>query len=206
LPMGIKNSPDIFQAIMHDILGDLEYSSNYIDDILITSSDDFNDHLDKVKEVLNCLEHDVGFRANVRNFFAEGKLEYLGYTISRNCIQPQPKKVEAILGLKEPQNKRQLRHFLGMVNYYREMSRRMSHLLAPLMQLVSKSEPFNWTSVHKEAYEEVKRVISKETLLSFPDFNKPFHVYTDASNYQLGSVIMQDDKPLAFYSCELNPT
>jgi RNase H-like domain found in reverse transcriptase len=74
------------------------------------------------------------------------------------------------------------------------------------MQLMSKSEPFNWTSVHKEAYEEVKWVISKETLLSFPNFNKPFHMYTDASNYQLGSVIMQDDKPLAFYSRKLNPT
>jgi RNase H-like domain found in reverse transcriptase len=75
----------------------------------------------------------------------------------------------------------------------------------PLMQLVSKSKPFNWTSVHKEAYKEVKWVISKETLLSFPDFNKPFHVYTNASNYQLGNVIMQDDKPLAFYSHRLNP-
>jgi Fic family protein len=100
---------------MHDILGDLEYSSAYIDDILITSSCNFNDHLDKVKEVLNCLER-IGFRANVRKcFFAEGKLKYLGYSIFRNGIQPQPKKVEAILGLKEPQNKRQLRHFLGMV-------------------------------------------------------------------------------------------
>jgi Reverse transcriptase (RNA-dependent DNA polymerase) len=125
LPMGIKNSPDIFQAIMHNILGDLEYSSAYIDDISITSSGDFNDHLDKVKEILNHLEH-ISFQANVRKcFFAEGKLEYPGYTISRNGIQPQPKKVEAILGLKEPQNKRQLtvRHFLGMVNYYRDMWR-----------------------------------------------------------------------------------
>jgi RNase H-like domain found in reverse transcriptase len=113
--------------------------------------------------------------------------------------------VEVILGLKEPQNKRQLRHFLGMVNYYRDMWQRRSHLLVPLMQLVSKSKPFNWTSVHKEAYEEVKWVISKETLLSFPNFNKPFHMCTDASNYQLGSIIMQDDKPLAFYSCKLNP-
>jgi Reverse transcriptase (RNA-dependent DNA polymerase) len=52
LPMGIKNSPDIFQSIMHDILGDLEYSSAYIDDILITSSGHFNDHLDKVPTVL----------------------------------------------------------------------------------------------------------------------------------------------------------
>jgi RNase H-like domain found in reverse transcriptase len=42
-------------------------------------------------------------------------------------------------------------------------------------------------------------------LLSFPDFNKPFHMYMDASKYQLGSFIMQDDKPLAFYSRKLNP-
>jgi hypothetical protein len=50
--MGIKSSPDIFQSNMHDILGDLEYSSAYIDDILITSSGDFSDHLDKVRTVL----------------------------------------------------------------------------------------------------------------------------------------------------------
>jgi hypothetical protein len=80
----------------------------------------FNDHLDKVKEVLtvSCLER-VGFRSNIRKrFFAEGKLEYLGYSISRNGIQPQPKKVEVILGLKQPQNKRQ---FLRHLYYYREM-------------------------------------------------------------------------------------
>jgi ABC-type hemin transport system ATPase subunit len=52
LPMGIKNSLDIFQAIMCDILGDLEYSSAYIDDILIMSSGNFKDHLDKIVEVL----------------------------------------------------------------------------------------------------------------------------------------------------------
>jgi RNase H-like domain found in reverse transcriptase len=113
--------------------------------------------------------------------------------------------VEAILRLKEPKNKRQLRHFLGMVNYYHDMWRRRSDLLAPVTQLVSNSETFQWTTVHQEAYNEVKPVISKETLLSFPDFNKPFHVYTDASKYQLGSIIMQDDKPLAFYSRKLNP-
>jgi Reverse transcriptase (RNA-dependent DNA polymerase) len=64
LPMGIKNSPDIFQSIMHDILGDLEYSSTYIDDILITSSGNFNDHLDKVHRVLKQIEC-IGFRANL---------------------------------------------------------------------------------------------------------------------------------------------
>jgi Reverse transcriptase (RNA-dependent DNA polymerase)/RNase H-like domain found in reverse transcriptase len=205
LPMGIKNSPDIFQSIMDDILGDLEYSCAYKDDILITSSGNFNDHLDKVRTVLKRFEL-IGFCATVRKcFFVESKLDYLGYLISRNGIQSQPKKMEAILRLKEPKNKRQLRHFLGMVNYYRDMWRQRSHRLVPLTQLVSNSEMFQWTTVHQEAYNEVKWVISKETLLSFPDFDKPFHVYTDASKYQLGSIIMQDDKPLAFYSRKLNP-
>ena len=91
LPMGIKNSPDIFQAIMMELAGDLDYASTYLDDILITSNGSFNDHLQKVDEVLNRLER-AGFRANVRKcFFAEQQLEYLGYWITRQGIQPQPK-------------------------------------------------------------------------------------------------------------------
>jgi len=50
-----------------------------------------------------------------------------------------------------------------------------------------------------------KRIIAKETLLAYPDFNKPFQIYTDASHYQLGSVVSQDGKPIAFYSRKLNP-
>ena len=61
-----------------------------------------------------------------------------------------------------------------------------------------------WEAEQQKAFEEIKQVISKETLLAFPDFNKPFHVYTDASEYQLGAVVMQDDKPIAFYSRKMN--
>ena len=71
LPMGIKNSPDIFQAIMMELLGDLEYARTYIDDILITSSGTFEEHLEQVETVLKRLET-AGFRANVRKcFFVE---------------------------------------------------------------------------------------------------------------------------------------
>ena len=58
----------------------------------------------------------------------------------------------------------------------------------------------------QEAFDEMKKIMSKETLLTFPDFNKTFHVYTDASNYQLGAVIMQEGKPLAFYSRKMSDT
>jgi len=200
LPMGIKNSPDIFQAIMQEILGDLEYVQVYLDDILITSSDSWLEHLEKLDTVLKRLEK-AGFRANLHKcFFGEHELEYLGYWLTRQGIAPQPKKVEAILRLTPPKTKRQLRHFLGMVNYYRDMWQRRSHIMAPLTKLVGKTAKFIWGLEEQQAFEEVKRVISKETLLAFPDFSKEFHIFTDASKYQLGAVIMQDDKPLAFYS------
>jgi len=60
--------------------------------------------------------------------------------------------------------------------------------------------------MQEKAFKEIKRTISRETLLVFPDFNKTFHVYTDASDYQLGGVIVQDNKPLAFYSRKLTDT
>ena len=91
-----------------------------------------------------------------------------------------------------------------MVNYYRDMWRRRSHLLAPLTKLVGANATFKWEDEQQHAFESMKEIMSKETLLSFPDFGKTFHIYTDASDYQLGAVIMQDDKPLAFYSRKLN--
>jgi Reverse transcriptase (RNA-dependent DNA polymerase) len=158
LPMGIKNSTDIFQSTMHDILRDLKYSSAYIDDILKMSSGNYHDHLDKVHTVLKRREYYIGFCAKVRKcFFAESKLQYLGYQISRNGIQPQPKKVKAILRLKEPKSQRQLSSFLGMVNYYCDLWRWRNHLLAPLTQWVANIETLLWMTVHQEAFNEVNR-------------------------------------------------
>jgi transposase InsO family protein len=202
--MGIKNSPDIFQAVINDLLGDLEFVQVYLDDILITSSGSFQDHLDKLSMVFKRLEQ-ANFRANLHKcFFAQEELEYLGYWLTRRGLQPQPKKVEAILRLTPPKTKRQLRHFLGMVNFYRDMWRMRSHLLAPLSALVSPQAKLEWRKEHQDAFEQIKTLISKETLLTFPNFNEPFHIYTDASKYQLGAVIMQNNKPIAFYSRKLN--
>ena len=204
LPMGISSAPDIFQSIMDDILGDLQFVRVYIDDILIISDGTYDDHMSKLDIVLSRVEQ-AGFRANVRKcFFAEDELEYLGYLLTRTGVKPQPKKVEAILRLQAPKNVKQLRTFLGMVNYYRDMWRRRSHLLAPLSALLSKKKNFDWTEECQQSFEEIKRVISQEAMLAFPDFSKTFHIYTDASDYQLGGVIMQDDKPLAFYTRKLN--
>jgi len=50
-----------------------------------------------------------------------------------------------------------------------------------------------------------KKVIAKEMVLAYPDFNKPFRIHMDASHYQLGAVVSQEGKLIAFYSRKLNP-
>jgi hypothetical protein len=71
-----------------------------------------------------------------------------------------------------------------MVNYYRDMWVRRSELLAPLTSITSKNVKFNWTDEHQKAFENIKKIICIEVMLTFPDFSKPFHIYTDASDKQ----------------------
>ena len=185
-------------------MGDLPNVRAYFDDILITTAGSSEDHLAHVELVLQRLT-DAGFAVNLRkSSFAVTEIDYLGYWITRHGIQPQPKKVEAIMRLTPPTPNRQLRRFLGMINYYRDMRRRRSHILAPITAMCSTKAKFVWNDKEQKAFEDIKAIISRETLLAYPDFSKDFHIYTDSSDYQLGTVIMQDDRPLAFYSRKLN--
>jgi hypothetical protein len=69
---------------------------------------------------------------------------------------------------------------------------------------VSPLVKYKWGEEQQKAFYDIRQKVSQETLLAFPDFLKEFHVYTDASNKQLVAVIMQEEKPLAFYSRKLN--
>ena len=211
--MGIKNSPDIFQQKMLDLMEGLEdFIRAYLDDILIITKGSYQDHLDKVSEVLRRLQV-AGLQVNLpKSKIAVQELEYLGYWLTPKGIRPMAKKVEAIKNLQPPKTVKQVRSFLGMINYYKDMWQHRSHLLAPLTDLTAtkdgqtgkKTGPIKWEKVHQDAFEMIKQVITDDVMLSFPDFNKPFEIHTDASDFQLGSVIMQDRKPIAFYSRKLN--
>jgi hypothetical protein len=97
-----------------------------------------------MEQVLDILQK-ANFRANLRKcYFGEAKIDYLGYEITRDSIQPQPTKVEEILKLSPPNTKGQLRRFLGMINYYRDMWKKISHMLAPLTVLVSPFVKYKW--------------------------------------------------------------
>jgi len=205
IPMGLCNSPDIFQEKMSELMEGLEFVRTYIDDLLCLTKGSYEDHLEKLELVLEKLRK-AGLKVNAtKSFFARSQLEYLGYWITRSGIKPVYEKVKAVMKIAEPKNRKELRSFIGVVNYYRDMWVRRSHVLAPLAALTSKTTKWKWEPQHQKAFAMAKRVIAKETLLAYPDFNKPFQIYTDASHYQLGAVVSQDGKPIAFYSRKLNP-
>ena len=117
---------------------------------------------------------------------------------------PIPKKVEAIQALAVPKTRKQLRQFIGIINFYRDMWQNRSELLAPLTALTSKNVKYDWKDEHQKCFDAIKRVIGSELLLAYPDFNAPFEIHTDASKLQLGAVISLKGKPIAFYSRKMN--
>ncbi len=136
--MGIAGSLDIFQRKMSELMESLEYVRAYLDDLLCISKLSLEDHLENLEEVLRQLCN-AGKKVNAaKSTFCALKIEYLGYVLTRDGIKPQSNKVQAILVIKPPTGVRQLRHFLGMVQYYRDLWARQSNMLAPLTSLVGK--------------------------------------------------------------------
>ena len=99
-----------------------------------------------------------------------------------------------------------MRRLIGMVQYYRDLWPRRSHILEPFTALSSgkKGTKIKWNEELESAFQEVKQMVSKSTMLTYPDWTKPFDIHTDASDYQLGAVISQEGKPIAFFSRKLN--
>jgi hypothetical protein len=195
----------------------LEFVRTYLDDLLIITKGSLEDHLEKLSMVLTRLQ-DAGLKINAdKSNICTLKMEYLGYILTRDGIKLQPNKVQAMLALALPRNVKELHRFLGMVQYYRDLWARRSDMLAPLTSLVgecgqtkvakskgTKKVPWYWAEVHQKAFDDVKATIAKEVVLAYPDFDKIFDICTDASTKQLGSMITQSNRPLAFFSRKLS--
>ena len=135
-PMGIAGSPDVFQGKMSELMESLEYVRAYLDDLLCIFKLSLEDHQEKLEEVLRWL-CDAGLKVNAAKLtFCALEIEYLGYVLTRDGIKPRSNKVQAILAIKLPTGVKQLRHFLGMVQYYRNLWARWSEMLTPLTSLV----------------------------------------------------------------------
>jgi hypothetical protein len=188
LPMGIKPATDIFQERMSSLFYDLRQIVVYL-------------HL--LHKVLRRLLN-AGFQVNPEKcrWFAH-QVQYLGFNISREGISPQKEKIQGILNMAPPKNQKEVRRFVGLVNFYRDLYPRRAEILAPLTTLFGKNTKFQWTQAHQEAFCKMKHAIEKETMLTYPDFTKPFIVHTDASSKQIGGVVSQNGRSLGFFSKKL---
>ena len=135
LPFGIASAPAIFQRTMETILQGLEHVQCYIDDILITGSNE-EEHLHNLEEVLKRLsQYGIRVKEGKCAFFKD-KVEYLGHQISSEGLHTAPKKVEAIQAAPTPANTQELRSFLGLLHYYGKFVPDLASLVHPLNKLL----------------------------------------------------------------------
>ena len=203
--MGLCNSPDIFQEKMNELFNGLNYVRTYIDDISIIRNQFFEDKINKLDKILGKF-YQKSIKVNTeKSFFARNELEYPGFRRTRQGIICLSDKVEAIKDIAVYPTKKLLRRFVGLINYYGDMWQHRSEILIPLSSMTSKQAKWNWSKEYQKIFDTIKSLSSRETLLSYPNFDKPFEIHTDSSKLQLGSVISQKGKPIAFYSRKLNP-
>ena len=204
LPLGVAQSPDFCQETMEHVLQGVMDADVYIDDIGCFGKL-WQQHLQVLEQVMTRLQ-DNGFSVNPRKCeWAVQETNFLGYWLTPTGLKPWRKKIDAILRLQRPRTVKDLRSFIGAVTYYRTMFPKRAHILAPLTALTSqKSGNVAWSAECQQAFDTIMAILSSDVLLHYPDHNKPFHVYTDASDLQLGAVIVQDERPVAFYSRKLN--
>ncbi len=123
-------------------------------------------------------------KVNAENLtFCALEIEYLGFILTRDGIKHQSNKVQAILMFQPLKGVKQLRHFLGMVQYYLDLWARWSKIFTPFTSLVGECGqtkvtkaketnkiPWHWDKVHQRAFNHVKANIAKEVVLAYPDY------------------------------------
>jgi transposase InsO family protein len=211
LPFGWVNSPFHFQRYMQTRIANRlpEFVQVYIDDIVIFSKTK-EEHFEHIQAVLQVIQEEGLHLKTSKCSFFNHEMEYLGHIISEEGIRKDPRKVAAIEQLRPPTTKKQLRSFLGKVNYYGKFLPQLSQVARPLAKMTGSKTPFQWGPAQQTAFEEIKMLIVEKVVLAFPDVNQPYNVITDASDYAIGGVLAQKDpvhqieRPVMFISKALS--
>ena len=200
IPFGLMNAPATFQSLMNSIFRAYlwKFVLVFFDDILIYSRG-WKEHCQHIKLVLEVLRIHRLFANKKKCSFATTKLEYLGHVLSGNEVEVDPEKISSIKQWPIPTNVREVRGFLGLTGYYRRFEQHYGSIAAPLTQLL-KLGPFKWTQEAQVAFERLQQAMITLPTLALPDFNAPLELETDASGYGVGVVLMQNKRPIAFYS------
>lgn len=127
-------------------------------------------------------------------FFFKDELPFLGHVISCNGIQTDPEKLRTIKEFPIPKDLTQLRGFIALASYYRKFVKNFSSIAEPLNRLLKKNTPFIWGKDQIKSFEQLKTCLMTPPILSYPNFEKPFILYTDASTFALGAILSQESE------------
>nr|XP_048328521.1 uncharacterized mitochondrial protein AtMg00860-like [Ziziphus jujuba var. spinosa] len=177
----------------------------YPADIVIYSSS-LEEYIKHIRLVFQRLRENQLFVKREKSTFARRQIKFLGHIVEEGRIRMDMEKVKAIQKWKTPANVKELRPLLGLANYYHRFVKGYSKKTTPFTELLKKDVPWEWGEECQVAFKELKEAMMSDPVLALPDVTKPFEVQTDASNFALGGVLLQDDHHVAYERRKLSRT
>jgi hypothetical protein len=205
MPFGLTNAPATFQQLMNNIFAKYirKFVLVFFDDILVYSQN-IQQHRQHLHMTLSILRlHQLKAKLS-KCSFASPTVEYLGHVISGHGVATNPSKISEISNWESPKNVKQLRRFLGLAGYYRRFIRGYASICRPLHDVLKKNS-FHWDTSQQAAFQQLKLAMTTPPVLILPNFSIPFQLETDASGTGLGAVLMQQGRPVAYFSKSLGP-
>lgn len=212
MPFGLRNAAQTFQRFIDEVLRGLPFVFVYIDDLLIASPDEATHRIHLEQVLLRLQEYGIQINADKSEFGADS-VTFLGHVVSPTGIAPLPSKCAAIQDFPKPTTQRQLKEFLGMINYYNRFIPQCSLLLQPLYDIIRPAKKgqsiiLPWNPSADGAFESAKGALAQLETLSFPSSSAETSICTDASSLGTGAVLQQRIdgawKPIAFFSKKFN--
>lgn len=213
MTFGLRNAGQTFQRFVDEMTRDLDFIYAYLDDFLVFSPNE-ETHKQHLSLLFARLKQ-YGMVVNTSKcIFGASEVTFLGYKVSSAGIKPHESKVEAIRNFPTPKTVKELRRFLGMLNFYRKFIPAAAKIQAPLHALltdsVKGSHPIDISGDTLTAFEDCKKSLCDATLLSHPDLDLKLALVTDASDVAMGAAIQQFKnnawQPLAFFSRKFSPS
>ena len=209
MPFGLTNAPSTFMRLMNHVLRAFigKFMVVYFDDILIYSKN-LDDHLIHLKYVLDVLRKERLF-ANLKKYiFCTDKLVFLGFVVSfvvsARGIRVDEEKVRAIQDRPSLTSVSKVRSFHGLASCYQRFVQDFSSIVAPITEVIKKDVGFKWGEKQEKAFQFIKEKLTHAPLLSLPNFAKTFEVECDASGLGISAVLMQEGRPIAYFSEKLS--
>ncbi|XP_058213682.1 uncharacterized protein LOC131325434 [Rhododendron vialii] len=202
MPFGLCNAPATFQRCMMAIFSDMveDFLEVFMDDFSVfgTSFDCCLQNLSKVLQ--RCKETNLVLSWEKSHFMVQKGI-VLGHIVSKRGIEVDKAKVDLISRLPPPTSVKQIRSFLGHAGFYRRFIKDFSKISRPLCELLAKDAPFVFDEACLQAFEKLRALLSSAPIMQSPDWNLPFEIMCDASDYAVGAVLGQrvDKVPHVIY-------